>query len=322
MPQRRNVMATAKKTAVAKATLTLPALDAGFTSEQRELIRSQIAKGCGDDELALFLHVCQTRGLDPMTRQIYAIKRGGQMTIQIGIDGARSMAARTGRYMPGREPTFTFAGKALEAATVYIKVLGPDKSWHETSDTAYLAEFKGNTPLWSKMPRVMLSKCAEMRVLRRAFPDDLGGIYGSEEMDQASSPATSTGPLEIIAPSIAEDFPEPRRIEATTTGEKIANEVFAEAIDSEIAEEVEDDRDEETSLDDLAATAVGGRVVARVITEVQCKRLFATMDEFGLDYKVLRPKILAAYGIGSIKELPADKLESLIGRLTATATAA
>jgi phage recombination protein Bet len=40
---------------------------------------------------------------------------------------------------------------------------------------------KGN---WRKMPRIMLAKCAEMAALRKAFPDDFGGLYGEGELDR------------------------------------------------------------------------------------------------------------------------------------------
>jgi hypothetical protein len=68
-----------------------------WTPEQTQLISTTIAPGCSPDELKLFAYACQRTGLDPFSRQIYAIKRGGKMTISSGIDGLRSIAERTGQ---------------------------------------------------------------------------------------------------------------------------------------------------------------------------------------------------------------------------------
>lgn len=38
---------------------------------------------------------------------------------------------------------------------------------------------------WKQDPRGMLAKCAEAGAIRKAFPDEFAGVYGSEEMDAA-----------------------------------------------------------------------------------------------------------------------------------------
>ncbi len=189
------------------------AQESGFTATAVELIRNTAAKGCSDEEVAQLLIIAHRTGLDPLARQVYMIQRWDSRasrnvaTPQTSIDGYRLVADRTNKYVPGRAPTLEYdENGSLYSATAYIKKLAGGE-WHEIPATAYWDEYaqrnkSGNlTPLWEKMPRLMLAKCAEALALRKAFPAELSGLYTAEEMAQADTPVvTVMAPQKIDAP--------------------------------------------------------------------------------------------------------------------------
>jgi phage recombination protein Bet len=165
-----------------------------FKPAELDLITNTVAKGASKAELDLFLYVAGVRGLNPLTRQIHWVKRGDTGTIQTGIDGFRLIAQRTGQYAPSGKPTQFEIDKngRLVSATVYGNKIMNGTAF-EFSATAYYDEYAPKMPngqvfpMWQKMPRTMLEKCAEAKLLRKGFPEELSGLYADEEMHQADA---------------------------------------------------------------------------------------------------------------------------------------
>jgi phage recombination protein Bet len=178
----------------------------GLTKSEVEVVKNTVAKGASDEELKLFLYTAHNKGLDPMTGQIHFVKRGGSMTIQTGIDGYRAIAERSGNLISIGEPQHTEAEQSDKTALEKkLNLDFPKKSKVvvtrtrenveepvEVSATARWNEYKkvynGNLGrMWKKMPYLMLGKCAEALALRKAFPQNLSGLYTNAEMSQADN---------------------------------------------------------------------------------------------------------------------------------------
>jgi phage recombination protein Bet len=162
--------------------------------EYVQMVTSQLIKGKTTgaptkNELLYFLQVAQATGLNPLTKQIYAIFRKNKdvenMTIQTGIDGLRTIAERSGRYAGSDSGKFEYNDKnELIRATVTVKKVIDGLIIETTGSAAWNEYAVPSNPMWRKMPETMLEKCAEAKALRKAFPN-IGQVYVEEEMHQA-----------------------------------------------------------------------------------------------------------------------------------------
>lgn len=179
--------------------------EGGLTAEQIELIGKTLAKDAPEEIKRLFICQCQRTGLDPLSRQIYLLRRREQdqdtktwqdrWVINVTIDGLRVLAVRSGKYRGQLGPYWCGPDGAwrdawleeeppLAARVGIIRSDFDEPLWAVARYKSYVQYKKdgGVQSFWARMPDVLLAKCAEAAALRRAFPTDLSGLYIPEEM--------------------------------------------------------------------------------------------------------------------------------------------
>jgi phage recombination protein Bet len=175
--------------ALASESPGLPAERFGPLSEKEvQLLKDMLGKDLSDTDFTIYLRIIHRTGLDPFSKQIYAIPRNGKMTIQTGIDGYRLIAARTGELAGIEDSIFdteTNDNPGKATVTVWRFVQGQRVPFTASARWSEYAQPESKT--WKKMPYVLLGKCAEALALRKGFPAELSAIYTREEMDQADA---------------------------------------------------------------------------------------------------------------------------------------
>lgn len=201
-------------------------------------LQNSVFPGAKDESILLAVDYCKARKLDILKKPCHIVPMqvtlSGQRdnngndrkiwrdVIMPGIYEQRITAFRTGQMAGQDEPVFgnTVAFKGIEApewcrVTVYRFINGERCAF---SHTEYFSEACSTTrdgslnSMWRKRPRGQLAKCAEAGALRKAFPDELGGVITADEVNEEpinqhgaatsdnSSTVIETQSVELITP--------------------------------------------------------------------------------------------------------------------------
>ena len=292
--------------------LTIQEGQTEFSPGQVATLRQLGVENATREDLAVFFHQAVRTGLDPFARQIYMIGRNAKevywengqkreswvtkYTIQTGIDGYRLIARRAAdraNETLGYEDTL-WCGEDGQWRDIWLSTTPPSaakatvvRAGQKFTATALWSEYVqtkrdgGVSNMWAKMSSTMLAKCAEALAMRKAFPQDLSGIYTVEEMAQADNQQPEPAPAPAPAPE-----PTPEAKPKQTRSRKPVT-------------PIEPPADLPAPADDEPAEIVDEPAV-ELITEPQSKMMFALLNKNGF----------ADDGTTAQK----DYLESIIGR--------
>lgn len=182
-----------------------------FSKDKIALIKATVAKDSTDLELQFFIEQCKRTGLDPVTRQIYFIKdKNGKVNIQTSIDGLRLIAERSGDYagqtspewcsedgvwkdvwLSPKTPSACRVGVLRHSFKQPLYAIAVFNEYAQKTKDYKTGEEKLNY-IWGSKPAHMLCKVAEALALRKAFPNDMSGIYTTDEYTPEVAQETKT----------------------------------------------------------------------------------------------------------------------------------
>ena len=152
-----------------------------------KVLKHTVALGATDSEFALFLEYCKSTKLNPFKKEIWFIKAGGRVQLMTGINGYWSIANAHSEFDGAEAGMISKDGEWVKSVGdgsfigAWCRIYRKDRKFPMEGE-AMMADYDTGNGLWKFKPRIMIKKVAESIALRKAFSQELNGLYTEEEM--------------------------------------------------------------------------------------------------------------------------------------------
>ena len=152
-----------------------------------------------NDEVKLFIALCQNQRLNPLIREAYLVKydknKPAQQIVSVGAfqriaednpqyDGMEDgVIVKSGDKVIKRQGTMVYQGEVLLGG--WAKVYRKDRRV-PTVVELNLKEYAKGQSTWNSMPSTMINKCARVGALRNAFPNAFNNCYADSEIQNGN----------------------------------------------------------------------------------------------------------------------------------------
>ena len=160
-----------------------------------ETVRKYLVSGSGtitDQEVMMFLKLCEYQKLNPFLREVYLIKYGDKNPATM-VTGKETFLKRAYRHPQYRGHK---TGISSDGQVAWAEVYVEGYSVPIRCDVDY-KEYVGRkndgtvNSMWASKPNTMLKKVALVQALREAFPETFGGMYSQEEINSINIPLST-----------------------------------------------------------------------------------------------------------------------------------
>lgn len=173
-----------------------------------EIVKKYLVNGQGhvtEQEIAMFIGMCRANRLNPFNKEAYLIKYSSEPATMVTSKDIFFKRANQNPNFDGMESGIIVLNndKQIEkrAGHIYIKgetIVGAwckvyRKDWsHPIYQEVNMSEYEGRKKSgelnqnWKQKPAVMITKVAEATALRKAFTENLQGMYITEETDNVA----------------------------------------------------------------------------------------------------------------------------------------